>query len=203
MELNETFELTEKFRVEEKGDSIRVRFPLMAADSENLNKRTYPLQVLADAVKDLKARVTRRLATYAANQHKDDGMEVDDVSAVLEDVEMSDRMVIAKAKILPTQRGKNIMAILKAGGVLGVSAKGRGEVKEGKVQPGYRLDGFDFTLSPSFRSFVGPNSILESVSIMVDDLDEEIIKKRFEKAWDAGYRGSFEAYRKTYLKENV
>ena len=197
-ELNEMLML-EKTGLEEKDGVMRLRFPFLIADQENENHRSYPLKVVQKAVADLKARLSKRSA-YAGTGHKD-GMELDDVTSIIDDVWMEGKTARAAIRILPTIKGKNVAAIIRHGGSIGVSAAGVGQVKDNVVQDGYKLNRFDFVLDPSFNTFVNKSHLFEAK--MPDDLDEEIIKKRFEKAWDAGYRGPFEAYRKTYLKENV
>jgi len=197
-ELNEML-LVEKAGLDEKDGVMKLRFPFLIADQASENHRSYPLKVLQAAVADLKARLSKR-STYAGSGHKDN-MELEDVTSIIDDVWMKGNTAHAEVRILPTTRGKTVATILRHGGSIGVSAAGAGQVKDKIVQDGYKLNRFDFCLDPAFNTFVNKSHLFEAK--MPDDLDEEIIKKRFEKAWDAGYRGSFEAYRKTYLKENV
>jgi len=202
--------------------SLLVKFRLMGAEEQNENKRVYPRNVLAKAVEDLRGRLAKRKASFALNGHKDDE-ELDDVAAVLEDVEMTGRDVWAVARIVPTQRGKNVMAILKGGGAVGVSAKCYGEVKNGRVEPGLILRGFDFVTSPGFGTYADKSNIIESVVVEDEDdgsvteaqlaefglIDEEplemtkaeIAKKKYEFALRCGYRGSYADYQKLREKQ--
>lgn len=200
--------------------ALLVRFKLMSAETENENKRIYPSGVLATAVKELKARLAKRKSSFALNGHKD-SEEVDDIAAVLDDVEMTGRDVWATAKILPTQRGRNVQAIIRNGGAVGVSAKCYGEVKNGFVQPGLILKGFDFVTAPGFGTFADASSIIESVEVPdetdgattleelekiglepVDAVQEEILKRRYEFAVQAGYKGTREQYFREVLKRS-
>ena len=203
--------------------ALLVRFKLMSAETQNENNRIYPRGVLAKAVEDLKARLAKRKSSFAMNTHLDDE-NVDDVAAVLEDVEMSGDDVYATAKVVPTAKGRNIMALLKNGAAVGVSAKCFGKVEKGIVQPGVILKGFDFCLDPGFGTFVGKSNILESVSVpgeedntgavtleelqkfgLIEDgqqkVEESILRQRYENAVRlAGYKGDFESYRKLFEK---
>lgn len=219
-------ELIEKIEILEKGkrtltqddQALLIKFRLMGAEEENENKRVYPRPVLAKAVEDLKARLAKRKASFAMTDHKDDE-KVDDVAAVLEDVEMKGNDVWATARVLPTQRGKNVQALIRNGAAVGVSAKATGRVEKGIVQPGLVLRGFDFVLDPGFGTYADKSSILESVEVpdeddgavteeqlrefglVEDGLTEENLKARFEFALRSGYRGDFASFKKTFEKE--
>ena len=205
--------------------ALLVRFKLMSAEMQNENDRVYPRGVLAKAVEDLKARIAKRKSSFALNAHKEDGEpeEVDDVSAVLEDVEMQGLDVFATARILPTVRGKNVQAILRHGGSVGVSAKCHGAVKDGRVQPGLILKGFDFVTSPGFGTFVGKSNIIESVTVEEEDtsgavtldeleamglvdqvpVEEEVrLQKRYNFALTAGFKGTLEEYSKSVYNKS-
>jgi hypothetical protein len=193
--------------------ALLVRFKLMSAETKNENKRVYPRQVLAKAVEDLRVRLAKRKSIFALNTHKDDE-EVDDISAVLEDVEMTGNDVFATARVLPTQRGKNVQAILRHGGSIGVSAKCYGAVDEaGRVKPGLILKGFDFVTSPGFGTYATAANIIESVTVedenngsvilgqlkewgLVEDgqVAEATLKERYRFALESGYKGTLEQY---------
>ncbi len=222
MELIETTTILDKnARTLTKDDkSLLVRFKLMSAETENENKRVYPRDVLSKAVSDLKARLAKWKSSFALNAHMDDE-NLDDVSAVLEDVEMTGNDVFATAKILPTQRGKNVQAILRHGGAVGVSAKCHGEVKQGRVMPGLILRGFDFCTSPGFGTYATAGNIIESVTVDEEDgavtlneleqmgltdeggkeLTEEDLRAKYGFALQAGFKGSLEQYRAIHSKK--
>jgi len=203
-ELNETRSPKKgEYLFEKAGEvdkSLVVKFPLMFAEIES-NGKIYPKDVLSAAVKDLKARLARRKASFASTNHLDD-MTVDDVAAVLEDVDMEDKTVIATARILDTTKGRNVRALV-TNGVCGVSAKCHGAVDEKThlVKPGLRLDGFDFVLEPSFGTFVGKSNILVHCTIKEDESDgqapieEESLQAKYSFALQAGYKGSLDQYR--------
>ena len=191
----------------QKDDSLLVRFKLMSAEQENENNRIYPRPVLKKAVEDLRARLTQRKNVFAALGHKDDGMELDDVASTLEDIEMTGDDVYATSRILPTAKGKNLLTIIKHGGSVGVSSRGKGEMDGNRVKS-FELLGFDWTPDPGFSTFVGRSNIVEcripdppkrrkGPGIFEIKISEEAIEKRFNVAKLMGYRGSLEAYKRT------
>ena len=198
------------------GDSFRMKIPVLAAGITNQNKRCYSLQVIKRAVEELKGRLKKR-STFGSTSHVKD-MELDQVSHVVEDVELDEKSGVANAivRILGTTKGKNLAAIIKGGGAVGVSARGMGDVDEkGNVKDGYKLLGVDFCLNPSFAFHVNRAAMFESQQIeendgavtlselekmgLVEDapkeLSEEDLKAKYDFALQAGYRGSLEQYR--------
>ena len=132
--------------------ALLVKFKLMSAETENANARVYPAAVLRKAVEDLKARLAKKKASFAMNKHKDDE-NVDDVAAVLDDVTMEGNDVFAVAKILPTQRGKNVQAILRHGGAVGVLGKVLRSGEGWHRSSGRRAQGFRLLPRPWLRDF--------------------------------------------------
>ncbi len=181
------------------GDSIRLRVPVLQSGIKNSNRRTYSFEVIKQAIADLKGRLSKR-TTYGSTSHERD-LEVDKVSHIVEDVELDEKTGTAHAviRILPTAKGRNLSAIIRGGGAVGVSARGAGEVDEGgNVKPGYRLLGIDFTLSPSFNTFANKEMVYESRELIEEDdglvLTEAQKADRFLLALSAGYRGTFRQY---------
>lgn len=216
MKLNEICQ-TEKLDLTEAADgSVTMRIPFMVADTVNANKRRYPMEVLKGAVADLKTRLTKRTA-YGSSAHMKE-LEVNDVAHMITDVGMAGKTVQATVKVLPTTRGRNLLAILKAGGRVGVSARGTGNVVKtadgiDEVQGDYKMDGFDFVMAPSFDLHADSSMImesapvddkpkapgLESFSSDVQRLDERLRRERLERHYDEALRAgwgpaSFEEY---------
>lgn len=218
MKLLETLEF--KFpKLTGQEDGFRMRFPFLHSGIQNANKRTYSLAIVKKAIGELKAKLSRR-GTFGSTSHPKE-FEVDDVSHVIEDVSVDDKGTAwADVKILPTTKGRNLMAILKGGGRLGVSARGTGDVKDGLVQDGYSLHGVDFVTDPSFDIRVGAEAMFESRSEetdtdpnaealskaksykTVDELmeaqtqdEETALRLKYNMALQSGYQGSETEYR--------
>ena len=194
------------------GDALRMKIPVLAAGITNQNKRCYSLQVIKAAVNELKGRLAKR-STFGSTSHVRD-LELDQVSHTVEDIELDDKGVAhAIVRILGTQKGKNLQAILAGGGAVGCSARGAGDVDEkGNVKDGYKLLGVDFCLNPSFAFHVNRAAMFESASLEEDEpvtlaeletmglIDEKPkteadLQARYYAAIQAGYKGDFAAYK--------
>jgi len=190
-------ELTER---REKDFTI-LKFPFLEADRPTANKRRYPFSVLSRAIEEAQKDVQRG-AVFGSSSHKPQ-LELDDVSHVIQSLEMAGKLAVCEAKVLPTQKGKNLQIILKHGR-LGVSARGTGSVKVEKdeeiVQDDYRLLGVDFCTSPASGMMVGKENITESVGTAViypsaEVLNEErVLNRKFQLAVSAGYKGDWEEF---------
>lgn len=219
MLLNEKITEVKHTQLTPDGDSFRMKVPVLQSGVKNMNSRTYPLAVVKAAVEELRAKLKKRTA-FGSTKHEKD-LEVDAVSHYIEDIELDEKgMATAVLKILPTTKGKNLSAIIRGGGSLGVSARGFGDVDEsGNVKPGYRLAGVDFVMDPSFSFRVGKEcAMFESREVEEDTvtdeqldamgaepfeypLSEEAIKQRYDNAVRlAGYKGDFKSYRKLFEK---
>jgi hypothetical protein len=184
------------------GDSFKMRVPVLQADIENANKRRYPFAVVKAAVEEMRAKLRKRTA-YGSTRHEKD-LDVDAISHIIEDLELDEKgLASAIIRIFPTARGKNLAAIIRGGGALGVSARGFGDVDEkGIVKPGYRLAGVDFVTDPSFNFHVGKECAMFESREVEDDgavtekpLTKEQLADRYLFALSAGYKGTFEQYR--------
>jgi len=204
------------------GDSFRMRVPVLQADAPpNANKRTYPFAVVKAAVEALKAKLQTRSA-FGSTRHEKD-LEIDQVSHTIEGIELDDKgEASAVLRILGTTKGKNLAAIIRGGGSLGISARGFGDVDEtGSVKPGYRIAGVDFTLDPSFNFRAGKECVMfesrseeddNSGAVTLKELQEmglvdekpkteADLKAKYRFAIEAGYKGTLEQYSKDVLKK--
>lgn len=216
MLLNETTELKAPKLTNQDG-AFRMKIPFLIPDVKNDNGHIYPKALIKRAVERLKAKLGKR-STYGSNFHPAE-ISLDDVSHLIEDAEVDEKGVaVATVKVLPTQKGKNLAAIIGNGGSIGVSARGVGnEEKDGTIKDDYEILGIDFVLSPAFPLMVNKKAVFESRQIedesgtvslleleqmgLVEDgqqkVEEEILKRRWQFAIEAGFRGTFEKYRES------
>jgi hypothetical protein len=152
-----------------EGDVMRLKFSFMIADEINGNNRVYPKTVLEKALQEASKKLSKGLSIYGGDKHPKESLEVSDVSHLLTALYLENNLAVAEATILPTHRGKDLMTIINAGGKLGVSARGAGNVtnqfREGKsvavVNDDYILNSVDFVLSPSFEgAYVGKENVI-------------------------------------------
>jgi len=220
--LLEEFTDTKPILVEAK-DGFNLRFQFMEADKQNLNKRTYPLPILSHAIEEAQAKIDAGASLYGSTDHQVK-MGLDDVSHRLLKLEMRNKEAWAEAAVLPTTKGKNLAVLIKAGGSVGVSARGLGTVEKGVVQEGYILHGVDCVLDPSFNASVSKANIFESESFSGDEiregiwwaseilgdllkdgkLDEASLKRRYEEAViHAGFKGTLKEFVEAMAPSNV
>ncbi len=199
--------LLERQKITSTDDPMTIEFAFMQSDVANANGRLYPRKTVERAVAAADQQA-KRLIVFGADRHVDD-FNVDDVSHQLLGLWVEkDGTAWAKAKILPTSRGKNLSTIIRNGGRVGVSLKGFGSVTQkesvGIVGDDFVLSQIDFCLSPSFNTFVGADAITESFKgqKIADRLTEEQIEKRWREAIKAGYKGTLSQYQQILESED-
>lgn len=150
--------------VEENGQKLlKVRGVFHRADERNANNRIYPSKLLERETKRLNDRLKESVFMQA--DHPADGMsKVSQTAAILSSVEYDPRTkeVVGEAKVLETSLGKDLAAIVRAGGHVGISARGFGTTTPGEcagqkgdvVNEDYQLATFDFVVGQSTRNAV-------------------------------------------------
>jgi hypothetical protein len=218
MLLNETTELKSP-KLVKQDDAFRMKIPFLIPDVKNDNGHIYPKALIKRAVEKLKAKLGKR-STYGSNFHPAE-ISLDDVSHLIEDAEVDEKGVaFATVKVLPTQKGRNLSAIVNNGGSIGVSARGvGGEEKDGTIKDDYEILGIDFVLNPAFPLMVNKKAVFESKQIddeaisleqleklgLIEDgqakVEGSILRQRYDNAVRlAGYKGDLESYRKLFKK---
>lgn len=139
----------------------------MQSESENRNKRIYPKEVLAEAVKKyVSEQVSRGRAVGELDHPAGPTINLDKVSHKITNLKFEGNNVVGKALILDTPMGKIVKGLMEGGVKLGVSSRGMGTVeqKDGKtyVKDDYILSTVDIVQDPSApKAFV--NGIMEGV----------------------------------------
>jgi len=177
--------------IEEKESTeknIKFSAPFMTADSKNKNNRRYPFEILNTAIKKYSAKIESGKG-YGADYHPHSGeVEISDISHRITKIFMKDKVAHIEGEILPGEKGKKILQIVKSGGVLGVSARGFGEIKKAKdgvneLQKGYVLAGIDFIVNPSENvATIDKGNIFESAPIEIEEETFFSLQKELEAA---------------------
>lgn len=125
------------------------------ADRATENKRFYGRQIVERELSRLTPSIEGR-SVYGELDHPQDGRtSLNRVSHLITKLELrDDGVVYGEAVILPTERGRNLQAILSAGGRVGVSSRGFGSVKqnargESVVQEDFKLVTYDVVADPA------------------------------------------------------
>ncbi len=182
---------------------LKARFVFLKADETTKGGgRVYPRAVLAKAVKDAQSKISQGGDLFGSTSRPPGrGLEVDDVSHRLMKLEMSGPDAFCEACILPTAKGKNLGAILRAGGCLAVSPRGYGEcsmVEGREVVNRYELVGVDMVLNTEANRSVSGANLFESEAF--EGIDEERLTALYEGAIRAGWKGNLTTFRQYYLR---
>jgi len=127
------------------------------ADRATENKRLYNHQLWERELGRLGKQLSE-MKVYGELDHPMDGRtQLKRTSHIISDLHLEGDVVIGTAHILDTDQGRNLKAILDAGGAVGVSSRGFGTTKpnmkgESVVQDDYRLMTFDFVADPAQQS---------------------------------------------------
>ena len=159
---------------------MRVQVKWQMADVINGNRRRYSKAILQREITRLTPLIEQGRVS-GASFHPEALGELDDISHLWESIRMEqDGACTGVVKVIPTVRGKNAQAIIKAGGHIGMSSRGTGSVtKKEEVVDGKKVMveevNNDFVLhSPG--DFVLSPSVLDAgvMRMMESRLDGEI-----------------------------
>ncbi len=214
MELKELFE-AERIKIlfegKTKDSHMRVLVPWIQADKKNLNDRIYPMSLLRRETTRIQKAVESG-AFIGTGDHPAGGMtDIATASHIVRKIWLDeDGKGQAEIKILPTARGKNIMALIKGGARLGISSRGFGNVDEKtrRVKDDYKLQGIDIVTNPSFADATFDKSnVFESVNFEPKKTEktktgfslerlEEIMLDFYQR--DNDFRGSFSQWKEKF-----
>jgi len=127
------------------------------SDRATENKRLYPRGLWERELGRMSKQLEDR-KVYGELDHPMDGRtQLKRASHIVTDLHLEGDVVVGTAHILDTDHGRNLKAILDAGGAVGVSSRGFGTTKpnlkgEDVVQNDYRLMTFDFVAEPAMSS---------------------------------------------------
>jgi len=159
-------------------------------DTPTANGRIYPTQIMNREITRLQERIEES-SLYAAVDHPGDGKSrIRDTGAIIRGLRIeSDGTIWGKFQIIEeTDHGRNLAAILRAGGAIGVSSRGLGSTRphheSGKELVGedFRLVAFDFVLDPAVSSAY-PKFFNESEDgVKADDVTGDDLRSKFPNA---------------------
>lgn len=158
------------------------------------NGRIYPLGIMSREVTRLQPRLEQS-SLYAAVDHPGDGKSrIRDAGALIKGLRIEqDGTIWGKFQIIEdTDCGRNLAAILRAGGSVGVSSRGLGSTTSNEsgnevVGEDFRLVSFDFVLDPAVQTAY-PSFFSEDVNVekeMSAKITPDAIKAKFPKIYAA------------------
>jgi len=209
MEILREIEDFDKNCIEEKeseGKNIKFSAPFMTSDSKNKNNRRYPFEVLNTAIKKFSSKVEVGKG-FGSDAHPVGGnVEIPDISQRITKVFMKNKVAHIEGEILPGEKGKKILSIIKSGAVLGVSARGFGEMKKAEdgvmeIKKGYQMVGIDFVVNPSENvATIDSRNIFESAPLIEKDKEDDLYELYLNEYKFSGGKKSFVEYKKLIKK---
>ena len=155
-------------------------------DTPTANGRIYPTRLMNRELDRLQTRIDES-SLYAAVDHPGDGKSrIRDTGAIIRALRIeSDGTIFGKFQIIEeTDHGRNLAAILRAGGAVGVSSRGLGSTRphheSGKeiVGEDFRLVAFDFVLDPAV-STAYPKFFSESDEGIAENVTSDDLRAKF------------------------
>jgi len=155
-------------------------------DTPTANGRIYPTTLMRRELDRLQTRIDES-SLYASVDHPGDGKSrIRDTGAIIRGLRIeSDGTIWGKFQIIEeTDHGRNLAAILRAGGALGVSSRGLGSTRphheSGKeiVGEDFRLVAFDFVLDPAV-STAYPKFFSESDEGVAENVTTDDLRAKF------------------------
>lgn len=136
----------------------------MQADLVNGNGRVYPLDEISASVDSIMKRINEGQTVYGELNHPDNlTIDLNNVSHIITEMKMDGANAIGKARIIEGHpKGQIVKSILNAGGKLGVSSRGSGNVVEGRVS-GFSLVTVDVVATPSAPNAY-PGHVMEALT---------------------------------------
>lgn len=136
----------------------------LQGEIQNGNGRVYPLDEIKTAVDSINARIAEGQTVYGELNHPDNlTIDLNNVSHIITEMKMDGANAIGKARIIEGHpKGQIVKSILNAGGKLGVSSRGSGNVVEGRVS-GFSLVTVDVVATPSAPNAY-PGHVMEALT---------------------------------------
>jgi hypothetical protein len=137
----------------------------------NNNGRVYPGKIMENAISEYQREwVDTRRAIGEINHPKEHTPNMENAAILITELSPKGNDIYGKAKVLNTEKGKILQALLKDGVRIAVSTRGTGSLKKNKdgvneVQEDYKIWAIDTVMSPGAPSaFV--NATMESTEPM-------------------------------------
>lgn len=143
----------------------------------NKNGRCYPMPILESAVKVYETNYIKTNMSAGELQHPSSlTINPDRVSHIITEMTRDGNFYVGKAKILNTDCGRTVMALLEGGLAVGISSRGNGSIinEDGisVVQNDYSIVACDLVLQPSGEAcFI--NGLVESAGFIWNTLQED------------------------------
>jgi len=137
----------------------------MQGDIKNRNGRVYPITEIQEAVKIACQTIRDRNGLLGELDHPQSlNINLDRVSHVITELNMSGSNAMGKAKLLNTPMGNIAKELINSGVSIGVSSRGAGTVNESGGVSGFQFVTVDIVAQPSAPNAY-PQTVYESLEV--------------------------------------
>jgi len=169
------------FQIEESGGVKQLYIEGVFAQSEivNNNNRKYPKSTLLREVnKYVDEKVSTSMAMGELNHPSHPHVNIERATHRTVSLEESGNDFIGKALVLNTPMGQIVKGVIEGGGVVAISSRALGSIKNNVVQEDLMLKTFDIVSDPGAPSAF-MNGIMEGVEY--EFMDNQLVKKKVEE----------------------
>lgn len=147
------------------GKSMWLSGIFMQGGLKNRNGRNYPVNEISAAVDGARTRIKESKGIMGELDHPQTlSINLDRVSHVITELDMSGQNAIGKAKLIDTPMGAIAKELVRSGVALGVSSRGAGAVNESGGVTGFQFVTVDIVAQPSAPNAY-PNTVYESLEL--------------------------------------
>lgn len=141
---------TELFEEENGTKSLYMQGIFIQGGVKNLNERNYPVDEISKAVEAVNQTLARGESVFGECDHPQElTINLDRVSHMITKMWMDGNSGMGKLKIVPTPHGQIIRTLIEAGGKLGVSSRGSGNVDHRGYVSDFEIVTVDIVAKPS------------------------------------------------------
>ena len=135
---------------ESEGKDLYLKGTFIEGEVRNQNQRIYPVNEINKAVKTIQERLQSGQSVLGEADHPDDlNINIDRVSHMITEMDVSGKNGIGKLKLLPTPMGNVVKTLLESGVKLGVSSRGSGNVGNNGYVSDFEIITVDVVAQPS------------------------------------------------------
>ena len=135
---------------ESDGKDLYLKGTFIEGEVRNQNQRIYPVNEINKAVKTIQERLQSGQSVLGEADHPDDlNINIDRVSHMITEMDVSGKNGIGKLKLLPTPMGNVVKTLLESGVKLGVSSRGSGNVGNNGYVSDFEIITVDVVAQPS------------------------------------------------------
>jgi len=135
---------------ESDGKDLYLKGTFIEGEVRNQNQRIYPVTEINKAVKTIQERLESGQSVLGEADHPDDlNINIDRVSHMITEMDISGKNGIGKLKLLPTPMGNVVKTLLESGVKLGVSSRGSGNVGHNGYVSDFEIITVDVVAQPS------------------------------------------------------